>query len=224
MAYKGLGPDLSVLSTTSGLVIWSTTAGGGGGGLGVTVADAAISPADFVDIGDALDAGETIIHVIGTCREGSQVSLQSSGVSITLYNGAQINLGDEFGKFSWNQDCNLSINGNGSIRWGNTADSIMFEFNSSNGRLNIDGIEFINEVVPSFSGIITNGAGGRFTDCTFTGDVFINGSGNILNSCSMSSNLTVVSGAINNIISDTSVRGIFVDQGLGTIADNVPVF
>ncbi len=223
MGYKGLGPDLSVLSTTSGLAQWSTTAGGGaGGGLGVTVADAKYDlNQDYETIEEALDNNETIVNIIADVSDGTTINVPASGVTINIFNDSTITFQDTF--FSWSQNSNLVIRGQGRIVFHYTSDRTIFDFNGNSGRVNVSDVEFVDNTVGA-SGTLTNGTGGRFTDCTFTGDIFVGGTKNIINSCSISSNLTMSPGSINNIISDTSIAGIFVDQGSGTIADNVPVF
>jgi len=225
MSYIGTGNESQTLQVTSGRARWQdviAVAGGGGGGIGVTVAALPVS-ADFETMVSAISSGNTILNVIGNTTETSDVLVTASGLTVRIFNDAEIDL--QTNSFLWSSQSNLAMRGQGSLRYaivGGT--NTIFDLQSNIGIVTVDGLEIKNESTGGGLITITNGTDGRFDKCIWTGDVRIAGERNIISAGDMTTTLTIESGSINNQISDVQIDGGFTDLGSGTLISDVNIY
>lgn len=131
--------------------------GGGGAGIGVTVGGSgsvSVQSPDFSTVREAISAGHRIINVVSDTLETANVSLTSTtGITITLYNGAEINLQSFYMTLS---SCNkLLIAGNGILRSTTTSSGVL-ELFGSEGR--VEGIEIKSDGANAWGLLIGNGS------------------------------------------------------------------
>jgi hypothetical protein len=222
MSYPGTGSVSQTLQITSGRAKWQDVVAGGVGGIGVTVAGLPVS-ADFETMAAAISGNNTILNVIGDTTEPLDVLVTASGLTVRIFNDAEINL--QTNSFLWSAPGNVAIRGQGSLRYAIAGGSnTVFDLQSNAGILTVDGLELKNESTGGGLVTITNGTDGRFDKCVWTGDVRIAGERNIISACNMTTTLIIESGSINTHISDTQIDGGFTDFGSGTLMGDINLY
>ena len=209
----------------AGVPRWKNNAGqiflainSGNAGLGVTVAG--LITADYTSVNAALTAGNTILNVIGDTVEGASPTINASGITIRLFNDSQINMNTN--RFLWTQTANLSIRGDGTIRYAYAADTTLFDFDGNLGKVNANGLNLLN--ASSASGILTDGSQCKFSDCTLTGHLILLGTRNAFRNSEVSQDIIIPYAAINNMVSNTHYGGGLVDNGSGTVLSDLLSF
>ena len=187
---------------------------------GVTVASGVALDADYTSIGSAIAAYETIINIIGDTDETADVSVGSSGLYIRIVNSATLNMMDN--TFLWSEAGNLNMNGTGRVVFEYGSDDTLFDVNSTAGKPKISNINFVNN--SSASGYITNATGGRISNATIAGDLFVDGTRNIISSCDIEGNLALASTSDNNIVSMCQLDGVYWDLGSGNSLATINIY
>jgi hypothetical protein len=214
MSYVGVGSQDQVLTLDAGTQKWQdpAVAVGGTGVLGVTVAE--FIPADFPSIVAALAANNTILNVIGDVNEVATINVPSSGLSITIFNASDVNLGTQ--NFVWTDNSNLDIRGNGFVSYGYASPTEIFDHSGFNlGRVTVDGITLNNN--SSAPATLTDGVDGRFSNCVFTGGVLLDGTRNQIDSSDITGDLEIAATSVNGKISSCQVDGSLTDNGTATV-------
>ena len=220
MSYSGTGNASQTLQIVSGRPKWQDVAAGGG--IGVTVAGLPVQ-ADFETMVAAITAGNSILNVIGDTTEPSDVLVTTSGLTVRMFNDAEIDLGAN--SFLWSTSGNMAMRGQGSLRYaiaGGT--NTIFDLQSNVGRVVVDGLELKNESTGGGFVTISNGTDGRFDKCVWTGDVRLAGERNMISAADITTTLVIESGSIDNQISDIQLNGTLTDDGSGTLIADVNIY
>lgn len=207
----------------TGWVAIGAAAPAAAGGLGVTVHGTPGS-GDYQRIGDAVEAQQTIVNVIGDCTETSDAEFDRD-VTITLYNDVEVNLGAE-SSFLWQDPANVTIQGNGRIRFGYTAGfGPVFDQNGFSGRLNVNGIEFVNDSIGASGELTSNDiTGAKFTNCEVSGLLVLQGTRNAFRDGTVSANVVLPYNAVNPMVANTYIGGNIVDNASGTVLSDLISF
>jgi len=219
MSYPGIGNASQTLQITSGRAKWQDVTDGG---IGVTVAGLPVV-ADFETMVAAITAGNSILNIIGDTTEPSDVLVTTSGLTVRMFNDAEIDL--QTNSVLWSAPGNMAMRGQGSLRYaiaGGT--NTIFDLQSNVGIVTVDGLEIKNESTGGGLVTITNGTDGRFDKCIWTGDVRIAGERNLISAGDMTTTLVIESGSINTHISDTQIDGGFTDSGSGTLMADINLY
>lgn len=212
MSYVGEGGQGQVLTFDAGTTKWMDSNPGGSGVIGVTVAE--FVPADFTTISAAIAASNRIINVIGDTTEGSTISVPNSGLSITMFNAADVDLGTN--NFVWTDNSNVDIGGNGSITFGYSSATELFDHAGFNlSRVTVDGITLNNNSTDTAT--LSDGVDGRFSNLVINGDAVLDGTRNQINDTDINGNLIVSATASNAKVSDCQVNGTITDNGTNTV-------
>lgn len=192
-----------------------TTGGGGAtrGGLGATVA---ASGADYSTVSAAVSGQQTIINVIGSVTENSNIHTGSSGLNIFLYNGATVAMGTN--SFSVDSGERLFVIGDGTITYSGAQLGALF---NGSGILYVEGVTINN--TNNAAVCLTNMDYARFDSVRFDGDVRICGDFNIYSDClyrngtvlfASTANKSAVHGAVTENV-------LIVDSGTNSIVSDI---
>lgn len=210
MSFIGRGIITQVLTQTNVGARWLNSAAGIIGAL----VGSGVANTNYLSMGSAILAGETILNVIGPTLETSDISIPQSGLSVVLFNGARVDLNDSR---LTGTDRPVSIIGNGTIRYRRVDQQALCE-----SRLILQGIGIENDsaVFPPLSSADKS----KITHCNFTGDCVVSASGTQVHGCNIAG-LMVVDESANGVdLSDLQVNGLPIDSGVATTMSNVSFY
>lgn len=199
-------------------ILLSGTAGGGGavgGGL-ITVGESGMFPT----ISEALTNWHNVLYINSDTIESADVTVPSSGLTITILPGAELNMGTNsflmHGK-------TLGVNGHGTLSFAYSSPTNIFDGDNTS-KLVVDGVTLLNN--GGAISCLTNIDYARFCNVRFDGNVFICSDYNVLNGCIYSNgNLSIAANVDGTLMDGSIYDGILtIDSGNGhVISDGVIV-